>query len=41
MIEPVLTIVVPCYNEEAVLPDTISQLSQLIKALVGEQLISN
>ncbi|WP_342432813.1 glycosyltransferase family 2 protein [Neobacillus sp. FSL H8-0543] len=41
MIEPVLTIVVPCYNEEDVLPDTISQLSQLIKALTGDQLISN
>jgi polyisoprenyl-phosphate glycosyltransferase len=39
--EPVLTIVVPCYNEEDVLPETIHQLNQFVKQLVSEQLVSN
>lgn len=40
MMEPVLTIVVPCYNEEEVLPETISQLKQLMNELVYESLVS-
>ncbi|WP_027409140.1 glycosyltransferase family 2 protein [Anoxybacteroides tepidamans] len=40
MNEPVLTIVVPCYNEEEVLPETIRQLRELREQLVGERLIS-
>jgi polyisoprenyl-phosphate glycosyltransferase len=41
MMEPVLTIVVPCYNEEEVLPETFSQLHQLLKQLIEEELVSN
>lgn len=40
MMTPVLTIVVPCFNEEEVLPVTFSQLSQLIKRLINIKLIS-
>jgi polyisoprenyl-phosphate glycosyltransferase len=40
MIEPVLTIVVPCFNEEEVLPNTIRELQQLLKELIFEKLIS-
>lgn len=40
MNEPVLTIVVPCYNEEEVLPETIRQLRELREQLVAERLIS-
>ncbi|NUK29544.1 glycosyltransferase family 2 protein [Parageobacillus sp. VR-IP] len=38
--EPMLTIVVPCYNEEEVLPETIRQLRALREALIAEKLIS-
>lgn len=41
MIEPKLTIVVPCYNEEEVLNDTISQLSNLLKELISEKKVSD
>ncbi|WP_042353842.1 glycosyltransferase [Bacillus rubiinfantis] len=37
----VLTIVVPCYNEEEMLPETIPRLVQLIEELVAESLISD
>ncbi|MBS4176781.1 glycosyltransferase family 2 protein [Lederbergia citrea] len=40
MNEPVLTIVVPCYNEEEVLHDTISQLTNLLRELEKEKLVS-
>ncbi|WP_199426700.1 glycosyltransferase family 2 protein [Thermaerobacillus caldiproteolyticus] len=40
MSEPVLTIVVPCYNEEEVLPETIRQLRDLLQQLIAEQLVS-
>lgn len=40
MMEPVLTIVVPCYNEEEVLPSTIVALTQLLKELINEDLIA-
>jgi glycosyltransferase involved in cell wall biosynthesis len=37
---PVLTIVVPCYNEEEVFQETSKQLTQVIKDLINEHLIS-
>jgi polyisoprenyl-phosphate glycosyltransferase len=37
---PKLTIVVPCYNEEEVLPYTIDQLKDLMHRLIAEDLIS-
>ncbi|MFF2446761.1 glycosyltransferase [Neobacillus sp. NPDC058068] len=40
MMEPVLTIVVPCFNEEEVLSETIDQLQQLLKELINETLVS-
>lgn len=40
MIEPVLTIVVPCYNEQEVLPATMDTLQHLLNELVEEKLIS-
>ena len=40
MTEPVLTIVVPCYNEEDVLPETMAALSHLLEELIAESLIS-
>ncbi len=41
MIEPILTIVVPCYNEEEVLPETITELHNLLTDMVNEGQISN
>lgn len=41
MVEPKLTIVVPCYNEEEVLPETIAQLNNMLGELITERLISN
>ena len=38
--EPVLTIVVPCYNEEEVLPVTIFQLQNLLKELITDGFVS-
>lgn len=40
MNEPMLTIVVPCYNEEEVLPETIDRLRGLREELIAERLIS-
>lgn len=40
MTNPVLTIVVPCYNEEEVLPETINQLCDLLNTLEDENLVS-
>jgi polyisoprenyl-phosphate glycosyltransferase len=40
MSDPVLTIVVPCYNEEEVLPDSITELTELMDELENEVLIS-
>ncbi|MBE3569644.1 MAG: glycosyltransferase, partial [Bacillales bacterium] len=37
---PVLTIVVPCYNEEEVFQETSKQLTQVIKDLINEHLVS-
>lgn len=41
MKEPVLTIVVPCYNEEEVLPLTIKTLHQLLKNMISDELVSD
>ena len=40
MSEPVLYIVVPCYNEEEVLPETSKRLKAKLEALMGEGKIS-
>ncbi|WP_040203852.1 glycosyltransferase family 2 protein [Neobacillus jeddahensis] len=40
MMEPVLTIVVPCYNEEDVLPETMYQLQTVLKDLIHDSLIA-
>lgn len=40
MMEPILTIVIPCYNEQEVLETTISQLNCLLEQLIKEDLIS-
>ncbi|PLS04163.1 glycosyltransferase family 2 protein [Neobacillus cucumis] len=40
MNKPILTIVVPCYNEEAVLKETISQLIMVVNDLIEEALVS-
>ncbi|WP_066304237.1 glycosyltransferase family 2 protein [Bacillus sp. FJAT-29814] len=37
---PILTIVVPCYNEEEVLPETAKQLSAVLTDLIDDFLIS-
>lgn len=38
---PIVTLVVPCYNEEAVLPNTIDILQHLVEELIKETLISD
>ncbi|MFZ3577709.1 glycosyltransferase family 2 protein [Virgibacillus sp. DJP39] len=40
MKEPVLTIVVPCYNEEAVLPEAFAQLNNLLSKMVANLEVS-
>ncbi|WP_043932263.1 glycosyltransferase family 2 protein [Bacillus sp. EB01] len=40
MTEPVLTIVVPCYNEEEVLPLTMTRLSDLLSQMIKDRLVS-
>lgn len=40
MNKPVLTIVVPCYNEQEVLIETASQLSGVLNELISDFLIS-
>jgi polyisoprenyl-phosphate glycosyltransferase len=37
--QPVMYIVVPCYNEEEVLPETISRLSSVLRRLISEHLV--
>ncbi|MFX3624000.1 MAG: glycosyltransferase family 2 protein [Ectobacillus sp.] len=39
MKEPLLTIVIPCYNEEEVIKETIAQLSLVLIKMIHEQLI--
>ncbi|OPA79122.1 glycosyltransferase [Paenibacillus selenitireducens] len=38
---PTLSIVVPCYNEEPVMEETIRQLSDVLNGLIGEELVSD
>jgi glycosyltransferase involved in cell wall biosynthesis len=38
---PIIAIVVPCYNEEEVLPETRSRINNKIKTLISHTLISN
>jgi glycosyltransferase involved in cell wall biosynthesis len=38
---PVLTIVVPCYNEEEVLPETVFRLSSILTALIADKLVAS
>jgi polyisoprenyl-phosphate glycosyltransferase len=40
MNNPVLTIVVPCFNEEEVLNETVTQLSAVLESLISDSLIS-
>ncbi|OCA87568.1 glycosyltransferase [Bacillus sp. FJAT-27225] len=40
MNEPVLTIVVPCYNEEEVLPLTMPRLTGLLEGMIKDKLVS-
>ena len=40
MQQPVLTIVVPCYNEQEVLTETMRQLKTLLTDMIQEQTIS-
>jgi cellulose synthase/poly-beta-1,6-N-acetylglucosamine synthase-like glycosyltransferase len=37
---PVLTIVVPCYNEEEVLQETASRLLQIMHELISSAIVS-
>ena len=39
MSKPVVTLVVPCYNEEEILPHTIDVLHALIKEYIHDELI--
>jgi glycosyltransferase involved in cell wall biosynthesis len=39
--KPVLTIVVPCYNEEEVLPETVKQLSDVLQDMIMDKLIAD
>ncbi|NQX66834.1 glycosyltransferase family 2 protein [Paenibacillus alba] len=41
MATPILTIVVPCYNEEEVLPETVFRLSGVLDALIADKLIAS
>ena len=36
-----LTIVVPCYNEEEVLPETVKELGNILNNLIGEGKIAS
>jgi len=41
MTEPVLTVVVPCYNEEEVLPITMPRLHGMLAEMIASQLVSS
>ena len=41
MNRPILTIVVPCYNEEEVFTETSFQLTAVVKELINERLVSS
>ena len=36
-----LTVVIPCYNEEEVLPETIKELSQIMTKLISSNQINS
>lgn len=38
---PILYLVVPCYNEEEVLPETVSRLTVKLDSMVGDKMISD
>ena len=38
--QPILGLVIPCYNEQEVLNSTIKQLTKVLQSLVAEELIS-
>ncbi len=38
--QPILSFVIPCYNEQEVLPHTLRELSMMLKKLISERLIS-
>jgi glycosyltransferase involved in cell wall biosynthesis len=38
--KPVLAIVVPCYNEQEVLPETAKRLSDILQRLISGQIIN-
>ena len=38
--QPILSFVVPCYNEQAVLPHTLRELLGMLRGLVSEGMIS-
>lgn len=38
--EPIVAIVLPCYNEEYILPQTINELRQLLDKMVADKLVS-
>ncbi|WP_084225563.1 glycosyltransferase family 2 protein [Paenibacillus pectinilyticus] len=40
MSKPILTIVVPCYNEEEVLPETVFRLSDVLESLIADELVA-
>ena len=40
MANNLLTIVVPCYNEEEVLPETVKELGKILNDLIGQQKIN-
>ena len=39
--ENILTIVVPCYNEEEVLPETTKELGQILNNLIAKKKIAS
>ena len=36
----ILTVVVPCYNEEEVLPETVKELGGILQGLVAEKKVA-
>lgn len=38
---PIMTIVVPCYNEEEVLPEAVKRLEHVLQRLIMDKLVSN
>ena len=38
--KPVLVVIIPCYNEEAVLPETVSQICEKISKLIKKDFVS-